>query len=422
MVTPLAKLIGAAIAAGKPVEQIKGILAESLHQTLPRPERPTVLTPLPNTPTGPTVAEYYSSWIKEQIPVVRRAQARDYRRHLIRYVLPILGKVPLAELRASHVRGLQAELLEQEVRRRDGSVKKRSVKHVKNIIAGSFRAMIQQARIDELVTRDVFAGIKWPKWEPPKADPFTMDEVKRILAYFRTKRFGIHPGAGSMSVRHLPHPAFHTFVHLLLWTGLRPSEAAGLQWSDIDLPGRRLHVRRSRHCYAYAEPKTASARRTVDLFDATVELLRSLQPLHMTPEMPVFTNTNERPIEPNTFLRHWYDCLRALGLRQRGLYTCKDTFVSNALAIGARIAWLEAQTGVNYATLRRHYGQWMPSQDRRELECFAELDPTLFGPAPLKLSPTPRRRGGQFPKNPRVYYVPGMREGGLEPPRLPTRS
>jgi len=208
MVTPLAKLIGAAIAAGKPVEQIKGILAESLHQTLPRPERPTVLTPLPNTPTGPTVAEYYASWIKEQIPVVRRAQARDYRRHLIRYVLPILGKVPLAELRASHVRGLQAELLEQEVRRRDGSVKKRSVKHVKNIIAGSFRAMIQQARIDELVTRDVFAGIKWPKWEPPKADPFTMDEVKRILASFRTKRFGMHPGAGSMSVRHLPHPPF----------------------------------------------------------------------------------------------------------------------------------------------------------------------------------------------------------------------
>jgi hypothetical protein len=109
--------------------------------------------------------------------------------------------------------------------------------------------------------------------------------------------------------------------------------------------------------------------------------------------------------------------------RQRGLYTTKDTFVTNALSIGARIAWLEAQTGVDYTTLRKHYGQWMPSEDRGELQRFAALDPTLLDPETVDLSPTKSRRGGQFPKNQRAYYVGAMREGGLEPPRgLPTRS
>ena len=94
------------------------------------------------------------------------------------------------------------------------------------------------------MTRDLFAGLKWPKWSPPKPDPFTIEEVQRILGWLRAKRFGFHPGTGSTSVRHLPHPAFHVFVHRLFWTGLlRPSEAAGLRWGDLDLVGKRLHVR-----------------------------------------------------------------------------------------------------------------------------------------------------------------------------------
>jgi integrase len=91
-------------------------------------------------------------------------------------------------------------------------------------------------------------------------------------------------------------------------------------------------------------PKTASAERWVELFPETIRLLRELQPLHVTPDLPVFTTTTGTPIEPKTFSRHWYDCLRAPGIRQRGLYATKDTFVTTALEAGVKIAWLE-QTG-----------------------------------------------------------------------------
>jgi hypothetical protein len=73
-------------------------------------------------------------------------------------------------------------------------------------------------------------------------------------------------------------------------------------------------------------------------------------------------------IEPNSLLPHWYASQRALGIRVRGLYSTKDTFVSTALTAGVKIAWLEALTGVNYATLRGTMG-----------ERFAPLDPMLFG-------------------------------------------
>jgi hypothetical protein len=119
--------------------------------------------------------------------------------------------------------------------------------------------------------------------------------------------------------------------------------------------------------------------RWVELFPETIRVLRALAPLHVTPEMPVFTTTEGRLIEPKAFAsRHWYRCLRALGFRVRGIYSTNDTFVTTALQAGVKVAWLEAQTGVAYATLKRHYGKWISPAGESELDRFAKFEPTLF--------------------------------------------
>jgi hypothetical protein len=114
-------------------------------------------------------------------------------------------------------------------------------------------------------------------------------------------------------------------------------------------------------------------------------------------------------------LPHWYAAQRALGLRVRALYSTKDTFVTTALDAGVKIAWLETQTGVNYLTLRRHYGKWMPSDGGRELERFAPLDPTLFGG---KIVPDPEPIVPGAKRSKRETWEKEMRKGGLEPPRV----
>lgn len=291
----------------------------------------------------------------------------------------------------SDIRGLQAELLSVGRPRVDGAPPPRrgrpsrheplSPKTVKNIIGGSLRAMLRQARADEYVTRDLFAGHAWPKTRPPEPDPFTTDDVSRLLEWFQAKRFRTATSRGAGYVQR-EHPAYHAYLHLLFWTGMRPSEAAGLQWQDIDLDRSLAHVRRSRHLWEYGDTKTSSARRTVELFPQSVGVLRSIRPAHVEPEQPVFTHTRGEPIEPNSLLPHWYAAQRELGIRVRGLYSTKDTFVSRALNVGVKIAWLETQTGVNYTTLRRHYGKWMPLDGESELRRFETISPSLFqGPS-----------------------------------------
>ena len=72
----------------------------------------------------------------------------------------------------------------------------------------------------------------------------------------------------------------------------------------------------------------------------------------------MFVTTRGTPIEPKTFSAHWHDGLRACGIRKRGLYTTKDTYVTTALSdAGVTPAWIEQQTGVAYTTLRKHYGR-----------------------------------------------------------------
>jgi hypothetical protein len=179
-------------------------------------------------------------------------------------------------------------------------------------------------------------------------------------------------------------------------------------------------VQRSRHLYEDGAPKTAAAERWVELFPETVRVLRALQPLHVIPAQPVFTTTAGQPIEPKAFAsRYWYRCLRALGLRVRGLYATKDTFVTTALQVGVKVAWLEAQTGVAYATLKRHYGKWITPEGQSELERFAPLAPTLFSREEGD-DIVPRRRGKR--DNPRQAPETASKskceEGDLNPHRF----
>ena len=321
-------------------------------------------------PTTITVADYFEKWIADKVPpLVRKAQARDYRRHIKGYVLQDLGQVPIAELSPRDILGLREQLVLQ---------RGLSMKYAKNIIAGSFRAMVRDAReIDGLLNHDPFEAVRWQRIPVPPPDPFELDERSRILRWFRQKRFGFHCGRAVDGPRLRMHPHFYGYVHLLLGTGIRPSEASGLRWGDVDLEARVLRVCHSRHLYEDEAPKTGQAVRTVELLPETVGVLRALRPLRVTPNTYVFLSTTRCPIEPKSFSDHWYACLRALGIRVRGLYATKDTYISTALTDGVNIAWLEAQTGVRYETMRRHYGKWMRAGGGGEVIKLGKLDPGL---------------------------------------------
>ena len=103
-------------------------------------------------------------------------------------------------------------------------------------------------------------------------------------------------------------------------------------------------------------------------------------------------------IDPKRFGVLWGNALRACGVRSRGLYTTKDTFVSLALRVRGPL-WVERQTGVAYATLRKHYAKWMPQEgDRSELERLSAAFGVSGRSKEAELSPRMAAAGDNLPE------------------------
>jgi integrase len=310
---------------------------------------------------GPlTISDYFHVWVAGKVPpTVRVSRARDYRNHFRRYIMPIIPDVLLAELTLADLETLKARLLaEQQL----------SLKTVRNVIDGSLRAMMRDAKNAGFTQSFPFPDLEWSRHLVPGPDPFTEEERDALVEYFRVKKWRL--GRAKGAYYQASYYSYFAFVFTLFYTGLRPSEAVALRHRSLDLGHATLYVERSRSLGAEAAPKTAAAARLVRLTPKNVELLRELTG---KPEYYVFKNTLGSPISQVAFYKLFRAAQRELCLRERDLYATKDTYLSCALTRGVNLQWLSEQTGVADATLRKHYGKFIHA-DARDAEELAKID------------------------------------------------
>jgi len=237
-----------------------------------------------------------------------------------------------------------------------------SLKSCRNIMDGTFRAMMRDARIDGLIEKDAFANLKWPRISQPKPDPFMDEERDNILAYFHEKNRFYHP-----------------FVFTQFWTGMRPSEALALRWGDVDLKAGRASITKSRYYGSENATKTSSSERDVVLLPMVVELLKATKPLHAAESDYVFKNHEGSPINEDKWRKkHWYRALRALGIKPRKFYATKHTYISVALSAGCNIKWLAEQCGTSVAMIEKHYGRYIKDDGDAPLRAILEAETETF--------------------------------------------
>lgn len=95
----------------------------------------------------------------------------------------------------------------------------------------------------------------------------TLEELQRLIA--------AGPTARKTKLGRIPRnwPRAWALVATLAWTGLRFGEASALRWSDVDLDGQRLYVRRAQWRGIIGHPKAKASKRVVPI-DAVAETLR----------------------------------------------------------------------------------------------------------------------------------------------------
>lgn len=202
-----------------------------------------------------TIGEYYRIWIeRKKPPVIRAGLARDYRDHFARYILSKFETTTWSELTPAMLDAFRAYLLRE---------KNLALKSCRNIIDASFRACCRDARaidyLPELQSRDPFAALRWQRIRVGRPDPFTEEQREKILEYFKER---IHP--------------YYPFAYTLFFTGMRPSEALALRWSDIDFKRRELAISKSRYMGEESATKTAGSEREIRLLPGVVAVQRAI--------------------------------------------------------------------------------------------------------------------------------------------------
>lgn len=323
----VADLVAAALRAGCGLTEIDELLGY-------RPREPLAVRSV-----GTTLRTAYETWSAATDHGVRPTTQRNRRWAFEKHVLPAFGDRTLDTIGSADIAGLQSHLLQIM-----------AVTSAQKVLESALQACWtwcheQHPPLVSVPSASLFGSLRWPQQRSGDPEPFTPDERDRIVAWMDAYR-----------------PEFAAYVHLLFWSGMRPSEASALTWRHVDLDGRQLWVVASRVGRSVGAPKTTRARRRVELHPDTIARLAALP--RGGPDDAVFVAGKVPMLREHIAPRLWPRCLDELGITYRGLYATKDTFVSLQLVAGSPPAWIEDQTGVDWSTLRRHYGRWMAGERR----------------------------------------------------------
>jgi integrase len=161
-------------------------------------------------------------------------------------------------------------------------------------------------------------------------------------------------------------------VVFLVGTGVRPEEAFGADWRDIDLDAGVVTVRR-----AFAKgrlkdyPKTVRSRRRVPARGRVLEALRRLPHRRGI----LFPSPEGGRVDIDNFRhRGWTPALAAAGVAHRRIYDLRHTYATWSLAAGVDIFTLARRMGTSLQMIDRTYGHLASGADDYERELLDAFD------------------------------------------------
>lgn len=304
----------------------------------------------PTTQATPVFSAFAETWFVEMSPQWRRSHRTSVRDVLDKHLLPRFGDQQVAAVSKAEVLAFRAHLSALPGRKSATLTAARI-----NKIMCFLRQILNEAA-DRFEFTPAFRKIKPLKMKRSDVQPFTLDEVQRILATVRA------------DYRH--------YLTVRFYTGLRTGEINGLKWKYVDLERNLILVRETLvDGEEQDDTKTEQSSRDIPMLPMVREAIEAQMTMRK-PECPwVFPTTSGGPIDGNNFAnRVWYPLLRFLELEKRRPYQTRHTAATLMLAAGESPEWIAMVLGhANTSMLFRVYSRFVPNLTRQDGQAFNGL-------------------------------------------------
>lgn len=298
---------------------------------------------------GLTFEGWLRRWLTGVRSEVRRSTYERYEQICRLHLIPVLGKTSLPKLKAAHLEGLYHEKLAE-------GLSPRSVKYVH---ATARRALGEAVRL-EVLNRNPAINARPPGKAEGEVNSLIGQQAADLLRAAEAHRL-------------------HALFVLALHTGMRRSELLGLRWSDVDLEGGSLEVRRGLTAASggavVAATKRPSSRRKIDLSETALSALHAHRKCQREEELasPIWQPTNYvfagragGHLSPHTVRTSFAALVRQVGLpEETRFHDLRHTFATLSLAAGTDIKTVSEMLGhSDTSTTLRIYAHVLPGQKK----------------------------------------------------------
>lgn len=187
-------------------------------------------------------------------------------------------------------------------------------------------------------------------------DPFNKEEMNKLLNWLKTNKKD-------------KEELYYWYYLFMFWTGLRPSEAFALRWSDVS--DTTLYIHRSKVRGTEKQVTKTHTARLVYL-NKHSQLAIDMLKRYDTKYVFICPNTgqpfyNDKP--PRLRLQQ---AMRATGVRLRPAYNTRHTYATMMLMSGLTPSFVANQLGHSLPMMMKRYARWINNE--KDLLEMAKLD------------------------------------------------
>ena len=313
----------------------------------------------------PLFRDFAETWFAEKSVEWRTSHKKTVRDDIDKQLIPRFGDQEVGRITKADILSFRADLAKVQARGKSSMLSNPRI----NKILNPLRQILGEAA-DRFDFRMPFQNIKQLKIKRVDVEPFSLDEVKRMIETVR--------------------PDFRNYLLVRFFTGMRTGEVNGLQWKYVDFDRRLILVRETIVAGEEEYTKTDGSQRDIQMSQLVYDALKEQEKGTRRLSKFVFCNREGQPLDyKNVTNRVWKPLLRHLGLKVRRPYQCRHTAATLWLASGEAPEWIARQLGhTTTEMLFRVYSRYVPNLTRRDGSAFERLLTGALGNGERQLQAT----------------------------------